>query len=189
MAIFESSSLPLNGSESEPVLVEIAPSLFGSPILIYAGFLLLGAAGSAWYIRGRRRGAEAEPAAAEALPEERAGAPTADEQGAGEPLPEEDESVSERFARLIAAGQISDAVHALYAHLAGRIATTHRIDGYLAMTPRELARRLQKTPARCTACGVCPGLRGRPLRRRETDGRGAPGAYSPLRRALRRYGA
>ncbi|RXE56106.1 hypothetical protein ABH15_07960 [Methanoculleus taiwanensis] len=141
-AIFESSSFPLNGTESAPVLVEIAPSLFGSPIFVYGGFLLLAAIGSVWYIR-RRRGQPGEPAA-EALSEERADLP--DEPAVEEPLPGEDENAAEKFARLVAGGRISDAVHALYLHLAGRIAKAQRIDNHLAMTPRELLAACRRLP-------------------------------------------
>lgn len=135
-AVFDSTAFPLNASESNIVVVEIAPSLLGSPLLISAGILLITALGAVWYVR--RRGREQNPAPDDAAddPEEETSAPEAPV-AAVQPPVEEEEDILATFARLAGEGTISDAVHALYLRLAGSIAARHRIDGHAAMTPRE----------------------------------------------------
>ncbi|MDN7024314.1 DUF4129 domain-containing protein [Methanoculleus sp. FWC-SCC1] len=133
-AVFDAVAFPLNASESETVLIEIAPSLLESPLLISAGILLLTALGAVWYVRRRRQPAPA--------PEEVSVAETEDEEAPApvvveRPPVEEEENILATFARLAGEGSISDAVHALYLRLAGSIAVRHRIDGHAAMTPRE----------------------------------------------------
>ncbi len=134
-ATFDSTAFPLNASESETVVVEIAPSLFESPLFISAGILLLTVLGAVWYVR--RRGRQPAPA-----PEETSVAKTEEREA---PVPviverphvEEEEDILETFARLAGEGVLGEAVHVLYLRLAGSIAARHRISGYLTMTPRE----------------------------------------------------
>ncbi len=135
-AVFDAAAFPLNASESDTVVVEIAPSLFESPLFISAGILLITALGAVWYVR--RRGGKPEPVPEEKAADQNEEAPTPEiSEFVEHPQADEEEDILETFARLVEEGAIGDAVHALYLRLAGSIAARHRVSGYLTMTPRE----------------------------------------------------